>query len=84
MGTLTGGTPAPPLILQDRLRLRGRAHHDEASRVTRIAEGSPTPTNRVRYWYLGAGHLVGTVYNQPSVKSILFDSGDAYDAGRLS
>ncbi len=58
-------------------------HDDNASRVTRIAEGSGGgATNRVRYAYLGVGSLVGTVYNQPSpvVTSLLFNSSDVYDA----
>ncbi|MGI9015295.1 MAG: RHS repeat domain-containing protein [Phycisphaerales bacterium] len=60
----------------------GDLHDDEASRVTRVAEGSGGgATNRVRYWYLGAAQLVGTVYQQPStaVRSNLFDSSDDYD-----
>jgi RHS repeat-associated protein len=39
---------------------------DDASRVTNVAD--PTPTTVVRYWYNGVGQVVGRIYPQPEVR----------------
>ena len=56
-------------------------HDHDASRVTRVLDGSSGPGATVIaiYDYLGVGQIVGTDYPEPDVFSNLYTSGSSYD-----